>query len=142
MVCRMPKASGTSKSVTVAAWPPMFTVLITKSAPASAAAPVGLGPHGRGLLASVVADGDLAELLGESEPRAVDVVHHQVELAEVVEGEQVAQELTGELRGAGAHEDDGGHRASMSAACEMSKVDHHELIECGHFRVADGRLST
>ena len=37
IVCRTPNDSGTSKSVTVAAWPPTLTMLTTKSAPDRAA---------------------------------------------------------------------------------------------------------
>ena len=73
-------------------------------------------------LAPVVPHGDAGDLLGEPEPCGVVVVHDQGQRAEVVVGEQVAEQLPGELGGAGADEAQGGHRQSIAAHPEMSKI--------------------
>src|SRR6185437_14398652 len=64
---------------------------------------------------------------GQLEPSRVDVVQDEGQLAQVVEGQQVAQQLAGELRRAGADEAHGGHRASMARGWEP-KQDRSRMV--------------
>ncbi len=93
-------------------------------------------------LAAVVAQRDVRELLGQGEPLGVDVVHHQLEAREVVEGEQVAQQLTGELGGAGPHEDDGRHPRQHVSRPRNEQGRSSNLLECGLFGDVTCRLTT
>ena len=81
--------------------------------------PVGLGPHldlaGRGARPPAGPGPRPAR-----SRRVVDVVHHEGERAEVVVGEQVAQQLAGELRRAGA-------RRSRSWSCVRRAWQHARL---------------
>src|SRR3954447_18890763 len=126
IVWRSPCRAGISKSSSVAACPPTWTMLNAKSAPSSASrrsrGVEGLGAvevgRGRQLGAELLRR-PARHRLGGLEPLAVDVVERDVQLAEVVIGEEVAEQVARELDAAGADEGDAGHVAEHRTSARV-----------------------
>ena len=96
IVCRRPNRAGTSKSVRVAACPPTWTTLTTKSRARQGGAPVRVD-------ADLWGGADLgghpgAQRLGGREPLGVDVVQPQRAVAQLGHREDVDEQLAGEHR--------------------------------------------